>query len=293
MLKTFRAIDLGQQTAYQDLLRRCSAITSDYSFVNLWAWAEEYGLTWAWEDTLVWIRQARPQIAYWAPIGPWDRIDWQQSLSRSTLEADTFVRVPEKLLALWRQHLPDGLAVQDQRGQWDYLYAIDALTQLPGKRYHKKKNLLNQFKKKYTFSYHPFEPALIHKAVAMQQDWCTWRDCEAVSALASENRAIAKVFEQWDRLTNLIGGALLIDDRMVAYAIAEKLPDKTLVIHFEKGDPEYKGVYQAINQMFLAQADHGAAIVNREQDLDDDGLRQAKLSYHPVDFLKKYRVTLK
>jgi len=94
-------------------------------------------------------------------------------------------------------------------------------------------------------------------------------------------------------LTGLTGGALLVDDQMVAYTIAETLPDETLLIHFEKGNPDYKGVYQAINQMFLSRAEHPASIVNREQDLGDVGLRRAKLSYHPVDFLKKYRVVLK
>jgi hypothetical protein len=65
------------------------------------------------------------------------------------------------------------------------------------------------------------------------------------------------------------------------------------VIHFEKGNHEYKGVYQAINQMFLEHSENNFEFVNREQDLGDEGLRKAKLSYNPVDFIKKYRVTFK
>ena len=289
----FGAITLEQQAAYRSRLKQCATITSDYSFVNLWSWSEEYDLTWAWEEDLVWIRQGKPEVRYWAPIGPWERIDWQQALTRSSLETDTFVRIPEKLQSLWHQQLAEKPSFEDARGQWDYLYAVEALVELQGNLFHKKKNLLNQFKKKYDFRYQPFEAALIHKAVTMQQDWCAWRDCEAVDALAAENKAIAKVFDNWDRLTGLAGGALLVGDQMVAYTIAETLPDETLLVHFEKGNPEYKGVYQAINQMFLSRAEHTASIVNREQDLGDDGLRRAKLSYHPVDFLKKYRVALK
>jgi len=74
--------------------------------------------------------------------------------------------------------------------------------------------------------------------------------------------------------------------------VAESLPDETLLIHFEKADPEYKGGYQAINQMFLDHIKAKFTTVNREQDLDDEGLRQAKLSYHPVDFLRKFKVVL-
>ena len=65
-----------------------------------------------------------------------------------------------------------------------------------------------------------------------------------------------------------------------------------MVIHYEKGCPDYKGVYQAINQMFLANSARDFKYVNREQDLGEKNLRKAKLSYNPVDFLRKYRVTV-
>ena len=65
------------------------------------------------------------------------------------------------------------------------------------------------------------------------------------------------------------------------------------VIHFEKGDTQYKGIYQAINQMFLANSAGRFSLVNREQDLGDPGLRKAKLSYHPIELLQKYRVVIK
>jgi hypothetical protein len=87
----------------------------------------------------------------------------------------------------------------------------------------------------------------------------------------------------------------MVDQKMAAYTVAETLTDDTVLIHFEKGDTEYKGVYQAINQMFLenSAADYrDYRYVNREQDLNDEGLRKAKLSYLPVEFLQKYRVDL-
>jgi hypothetical protein len=79
---------------------------------------------------------------------------------------------------------------------------------------------------------------------------------------------------------------------MVAYTVGEALTNQTVVIHFEKGDTQYKGIYQAINQMFLAYSAGHFLLVNREQDLDEPGLRKAKLSYHPAEFLQKYRVTI-
>ena len=103
----------------------------------------------------------------------------------------------------------------------------------------------------------------------------------------------AKIFKNWDQFTGTLGGAILVDGAMVAYTVAEGLTNDTVVIHFEKGDTQYKGVYQPINQMFLANSAGRFSRVNREQDLGDPGLRKAKLSYHPVEFLQKYRVTVK
>jgi hypothetical protein len=77
----------------------------------------------------------------------------------------------------------------------------------------------------------------------------------------------------------------------VAFTVAEGFTEDMLVIHFEKALPEYIGVYQAINQMFL---DHtqGFSLVNREQDLGDEGLRAAKLSYNPTGYIRKYHVRI-
>ena len=137
----------------------------------------------------------------------------------------------------------------------------------------------------------PFEPQLIGQAMAMQESWCTWRDCESSPILSAENRAIYRVLENWDQLTRTVGGAILVDGAMVAYTVAEALTPQSIVIHFEKGDTRFKGVYQAINQMFLAHSARDFLTVNREQDLNDEGLRKSKLSYNPLEFMRKSRVT--
>jgi hypothetical protein len=193
---------------------------------------------------------------------------------------------------LWREQMPPEIRIEEERGNWDYLYNVTDLVELKGNRFHKKKNLLNQFSRKYTFTYQPFGAAMVDQAMAMQADWCTWRDCESSDILSSENRAISKILKKWRQLAGLFGGALMVDGSMVAYTVAEALTPDTLLIHFEKGDTAYKGIYQAINQKFLANSASHYTFVNREQDLNDEGLRKAKLSYHPVDYLRKYRVAM-
>ena len=46
MREGFMPISLDKREEYLERLARCPQKTSDFSFGNLWGWAEEYGLTW-------------------------------------------------------------------------------------------------------------------------------------------------------------------------------------------------------------------------------------------------------
>ncbi len=298
MALIFEPLDLNKQEQYIDYHIKCVETASDFSFINLWGWAEAYGLKWAWTDDLVWLQQTIPEEIYWAPVGSWDKIDWKTHFNKYLHGPITLTRIPETLHGMWAKTPEVQMTVTEARGHWDYVYAVDDLVDLNGNRFHKKKNLVNQFKKKYTYAYSSFTLDMIDQALAMQQDWCTWRDCESSNALAAENKAIENVLNSWDKLKGILGGAISVDDNIIAYTVGEMLAEDTVVIHFEKGKPEFKGAYQAINRMFLENLKtevlyKNIKFVNREQDLDDDGLRKAKLSYHPVSFIKKYDVSIK
>lgn len=284
---------LSKQHAYTEHLSRCPQITSDYSFLNLWGWAEEYDLSWAWEEDLVWIRQNHPSPCYWAPIGPWRNVDLGKRLSRLFPVGARFIRVPEQLTEILKVSSKNAMDIKDARGHWDYLYELNDLASLQGNRFHKKKNLVNQFKKKHDYELVPLGPDFAREALALQEDWCLWRDCESIDALAAENRVIKKVFANWQAFEDLMGAGILVGTRLVAYTVAEPLGEQEVLIHFEKGNTDYKGVYQAINQAFLESIKSRFTLVNREQDLDDPGLRKAKESYHPFSFKKKYDAIFK
>jgi len=288
--RAYTPLSLDGREKYLACLAACPQKVSDYSFANLWGWCEEYGLEWSFGDTHVWLRQTKPVTAYWAPVGPWNSVDW--SLCPTLAQGGSFFRVPECLAVTWEAALPGRVTSSDAREHWDYVYSVDELTRLSGNRFHKKKNLLSQFTKSYAYDYHPLTADCIEEVLQMQLEWCQWREAECDATLKAENQAIARVVKDWDRLTNLLGGAIRVDGRMIAYTVAEALDDSMLVIHFEKGHTGFKGVYQAINQMFLEHQGQDFQYVNREQDLGDEGLRKAKTSYNPVMFLKKCAVDI-
>jgi len=286
MPAVFSPVTLDLKDEYLARYAACPQKTSDYSFVNIYGWCEEYGLEWAFGDTQVWLRQTRPELVHWAPVGPWTVVDWSKCPS---LDAGVRVtRVPSALAAIWRESLGGRLSLVPAREHFDYVYAVADLIELKGNKWHKKKNLLAQFTKTYAFEYAPLCPEVIEEALALQMQWSQWRDSESTNTLAAENRAIFRVMQAWDELPGLFGGAIRVDGKMVAYTVAEVLDETAVVIHFEKGMPGYKGVYQAINQMFLAEQAANYTYVNREQDLGDEYLRKAKMSYNPAFLLEKF-----
>jgi hypothetical protein len=286
----FEEITLQGQGEYQQALAMMPHKTSDYSFVNLWGWGPHYGLQWAWMDHGVVIRQALPQPVYWAPVGPWAQIPWRELLA--VLPGPLcFVRVPEELVRLW-QGLGLPLQVQEAREHWDYVYSVEDLITLSGRRFHNKKNLLHQFLREYSYEFVELDERTVECALALQTEWFLWRDTEDDATLAAENHAIVRVLHDWARLQGICGAGIVVDGKMIAYTVADPLDSTTLVIHFEKGCPQFRGVYQAMNQLFLERCGRSFTWVNREQDLGDEGLRKAKLSYHPSFFMKKFAVKI-
>jgi hypothetical protein len=289
----FKPLTLPDQKIYHHYLSQCPQKTSDYSFVNVWSWAGSYDLEWAQADELIWLRQKNRPAALWAPVGEWQAVDWPRYFNRFPQFKSSVIRVPEQLARLWETVFGNMISISPDRDQFDYIYDADELISLTGNRFHKKRNLLYQFQKKYDYQYVEMSAELVGAAMAMQNNWCTWRECDSDVQLANENMAVAKVLSHWEKLDGITGGCILVKDTMVAYTVGERLGEDTLVVHFEKGDTQYKGVYQAINQMFVEHEasglKNGIRWVNREQDLGDAGLRTSKESYHPAGFLKKYR----
>jgi hypothetical protein len=200
-------------------------------------------------------------------------------------------RVPEALFAKvdWEG---EGFIAELDRAQSDYLYLTEDLIKLEGRKYHRKRNHIKQFKEKYFYEYIPLTPEWISECLRLETEWCDLRHCEAVPGLLNESIAIQEAFTHFDDL-GMKGGAILINGKVEAFALGEPLSQDTVVIHIEKANSAYEGLYSLINQAFLENQWSGYTYVNREQDLGEEGLRKAKESYFPHHMINKYTITLK
>ena len=279
---------------YHRFFERTPQPTADLTFTNIWGWAEYFGLGLSFRDGLCWICQTRPETRYWAPVGDWNAVDWaEQPEIRGGVE---LFRVPEVLASVLTSALGSRVTAENDRGQWEYLYDRNDLAELPGAKFHKKKTHVNGYRRRYGEDYRILgdasNPDGVEHVLRLQEKWCRWRDCENSPSLQAENEAIFRVVGNWNRLPGLVGGALYVEDRIGAFAVGEKVGDM-MVVHFEKVQAELKGVYQAINHSFVNHSAQGVSLINREQDMGELGLRQAKETYNPVGFLKKSRLVIK
>lgn len=188
---------------------------------------------------------------------------------------------------------PDRFVFHLDRNGSDYVYETTDLINLSGRKYHGKRNHLAQFTRDYNWSYEEISEDNIEDCKKVAHQWCdSHGGCEKGSGSEGEGCALRKAF-QYFRELELAGGLIRIDGEPVAFTIGEEINSKTYLVHFEKAVDGYNGLYAAINHEFAARHLAGYQYVNREEDLGIEGLRKAKLSYHPAILIQKYAVTLK
>ena len=195
-------------------------------------------------------------------------------------------RVPE---AMAEELARAGFRVEEDRTNWDYVYRVSDLALLEGRHYDGKRSFVRQALASHRCEYRHIAAGNASDCLALETSWCNLRHCELDPGLEAEQRAITSCFGNWAEFS-LIGGAVLVEGKIQAFAIGERLNPSTAVVHFEKANPEMRGMYQLVNQWFCQNELSEFAHVNREQDLGIEGLRKAKESYYPHHMVRKFTV---
>ena len=285
----FQQFDVSKYKEYKDYWLRCDEYSSDMSFVILWAWKDFFGYEIAWEPDLLWMRQTRPDLRWLAPAGSWHRDDWEkQLLDHVGPEAD-FADVPKALVQIWQQQLGAKIVAEENRASFEYLYPVEELATLAGNKHMKRRNRVNKFRREHAAQYLTLTPEMTARVKELQASWTHDENEFMTKMLAAEGEGIMRVLDHWTEL-GLIGGAIELDGRLIAYTLAEPVNDDLIMIHYEKGLPEFHEVYQVINKDFLFYDARSYKIANREEDMGDEGLRHAKMAYGPCGFVEKYTV---
>ncbi len=171
----------------------------------------------------------------------------------------------------------------EMRDNFDYIYKTEDLISLPGSRYHAKRNHIAKFLSLYG---NDFEYVKITEENLDILKSAADRLYLLDPSLDKEKKAIDLAIEHFSFLS-LRAGVIVCKDIPIAYTIGEKIGDEAL-IHFEKGDRAFEGVYPFICREFVKREFSDTLFVNREEDMGIEGLRKSKLSYHPDHFIKAF-----
>lgn len=292
-------LDLVHKPVLDPLFWEQQFQTSEMNFTNLYIWRHPYGaMVTRFADDAVGIFAIRsdPEDSFLLPLLG---AGAQAGHVRQGLE---YLAAEGHNARLWRidQAQIDRLGLTEaeftfaaDRDNWDYVYARQDLSELPEDRYPEKLKHVRQFTKRFKdFEYRPLTPDLVDGCIFLQDLWCDEKHCDLYTNMRAEARAVKEVLHNYEAL-GVTGGVILVRGRVQAFSLGEPLNRETAVIHIEKASPDLHGAFQVINQQFVTHAWADFPYINREQDVGEPGLRQAKESYLPVRMVEKFTVRLK
>lgn len=178
---------------------------------------------------------------------------------------------------------------KESREDFEYLYLTENLKNLSGKKFHSKRNHISAFSKKYDWSYETLTKENLPEVFKMTDKWT--EEMKKITgdslSIEVENSALKEYLPFMDTL-KLRGGCIRVNGEIVAFTFGSPINNSVFDIHVEKALPEFRTAYSVINREFISNELSDFKYVNREDDMGLEGLRKAKLSYHPDILLKKY-----
>lgn len=184
------------------------------------------------------------------------------------------------------------LKIVADRENFDYVYLRSELEALSGKKFHAKKNHLNYFKNHYSYEYVNLKKNMKDEVMVFLEKFNqkkTELSEHEKKLLSMELDAMSDVLDVIEE-GEYISGVIKIDGKIEAISIGGILDKKTITVHVEKANTEYRGLYQLINNEYVKSLPCNYKYINREEDMGILGLRKAKLSYNPVKLVEKYTI---
>ena len=288
----FQSLDLTQKTEYDNILLRCGERGCEYSFVNLYLWGRQKAAILG--DQLVFFSQYNRKSVYLFPVGSGDK----KPALDAIIEDAKARGIPCRLVgltqddcALLERLYPGRLRYHFDRDSFDYVYDINDLADLKGKKFQKKRNHLNRFREQNPdYRLEPLCDENVQAAKELADRWYDLRLQENPHGdYHMERAALKKALEQYREL-GMEGLLLYTDAGITAMTMGSRLNADTFDIHCEKALDIADGAYAAINNGFarhLREKYPDLQFLNREDDLGLEGLRKAKLSYNPHHMVEK------
>lgn len=289
--------ELEDKALIDQYFRACNSRSCEDTFANLYLWSRHYKIKYAFLEGMLIFQQTEGGRYTSFPKGEQTNlkkvldalISWYEE---HDLEFHLMNVTPQQFEILEKLY-PGRFTIEYDRDVADYVYEVEKLINLSGKKYHGKKNHINKFKKTYAnWSYESLTKENAEECFQMALKWRNANGCDEDVEKNAEMCVTLNSLRLLEEL-NLRGGLLRADGEVVAFSIGEPVCNDTMVVHIEKAFADVPGAYPMINQQFLIHEASEYQYVNREEDTGDEGLRQAKESYKPAFLQEKGLVSFR
>lgn len=300
----FKRITLADRGWIEPLLEKSGFRGSEYVFSNNFIYRKIYRIDVAQMEDYYLVRSGKndQECSYLYPAGSGDIKPVIEALMEDASSNGRIFRmhgVMDEAKAALETLFPGKFAFEELRDNFDYLYESERLSTLAGKKLHSKRNFINRFlaENEGRWAYEAVSPENLDECWEMNEQWCALYGCDdsgekgTSETLQEEACAVRNCFNNFTAL-GLSGGLLRVDGKIVAYTMGRPINSEVFIVHIEKAFADVAGAYPMINREFVANNCMDYRYINREDDVGDEGLRKAKLSYKPDILLAKYAVTL-
>lgn len=293
----FSEITLNSKAQFDRYISQHHPLISELTFTNFFAWRYFYKFRYAIIGDLLCVVAVPCNSEPFAmmPIGNVREDNFAAAFTELKRYFEEkgwklrFKKITKDELGFFKGFITSEDSVVYDRDNSDYLYNTADLIGLKGKKYDGKRNHINKFKKQHTYEYIPLECSLLGECSRIMEQWCRDRNCSCQRGDYCERQANLELLSNFKTL-GCKGALIRMDGNFEAFTVGEMLNENTAVIHIEKAKNSVDGLYTFINQQFAEKEWSGSTFINREQDLGVEGMRKAKLSYHPVRLIDKYTI---
>jgi hypothetical protein len=290
-INDFQPVTIDDKSLFDKHYEKYPPIHSDNVFTTLVSWMEYANYHFAFKDNnLIIYSNIENNIRFRPPSGKLKKELFDEVINLSKKQnSDYPFGVINLEVKEWLEKKYPKMNFVEHRNFFDYVYLSNDLADLKGSSYSKIRNRLNKFKKNYEYNVEKISKENINEVREFLKRWCLWKDCESDKILENEKKAILFSIKNYFKL-KLSGIIIRINDTIESISVFEKMNENTAVIHYEKGSPDYDGIYKAINQESAKILENDNEFINRESDMGIPGLRKAKLSYRPHHMVEVFHI---
>lgn len=293
----FKTAALEDKCWMERLIKLEDSRNADCNFTNIYVWDDsfhqrvaEYG------DRLLVKLMYHGTPFYAFPIGKGELTPVIMELKADADSHGTPLKIKsitKENLELLEEHFPKYFDITDDTDVFDYVYSLEKMATLAGKKLHGKRNHINRFEENNDWSFEMINSKNIPQCIEL---CCRWAEESSGSGnTRAEHMALTRVFNNYQVL-GLEGGVLRSGNEVIGFTIGERLNTDTYIVHFEKALGSIQGAYTMIARefaRFVMEMYPHIQYINREDDMGLPNLRKAKRSYYPELMVEKYTAVMR